>query len=148
MGKIRHSVPIDVHLILRKENEILLMRRYKTGFADGQYALVAGCHEGHELITSAVIREAKEEAGVDIQPEWLKMSCVMHIKVMNPGERVSFFFIADQWTGTITNCEPHKCDDLRFFPINDLPPNLIPFVRTGIIASLEGNHFVEVQSGE
>lgn len=146
MAKIRHSVPLDVHLILRKEDEILLMRRYKTGFADGMYALVAGCHEAHEPITAAIIREAKEEVGIDIQPECLKMACVMHIKLLNPGERVCFFFIADQWTGTINNCEPHKCDDLRFFPINELPINLIPFVRTGIVASLEGNHFIEIQS--
>ena len=122
------------------------MRRYKTGFADGQYALVAGCHEAHEPISSAIIREAKEEVGIELRPEWLRMSCVMHIKVANPGERVCFFFMADQWNGTITNCEPHKCDDLRFFSINVLPENLIPFVRTGIHSSLKGNHFVEVQS--
>ncbi|MBA2729026.1 MAG: NUDIX domain-containing protein [Parachlamydiaceae bacterium] len=144
MSKIRHSVPLDVHLIIRQENKILLMRRHKTGFADGQYALVAGCHESDEPISSAIIREAKEEVGIDLRPEWLTMGCVMHIKIDNPGERVCFFFIANQWNGTITNCEPHKCDDLRFYPLEELPKNLIPFVRSGIFASLEGTHFVEM----
>lgn len=146
MSKLRHPVPLDVYLILRKENEILLLRRHNTGFANGQYSLIAGCHEAQESITAAIIREAKEEAGIDLRPDWLKMGCVMHIKLEHPGERVCFFFKADQWIGDITNCEPDKCDDLRFFPINELPENLIPFVRVAIIASLEGNHFIEVQS--
>lgn len=91
MNKPRHSVPLDVHLILKKENDILCIRRCKTGFADGQYALVAGCQEANETITSAIIREAKEEVGIDLLPEWIKMSCVMHLKSDIPGERVCFF---------------------------------------------------------
>ena len=66
MGKIRHSVPLDVYLLIRKENEVLLLRRYNTGFADGQYSLVAGCHEKNEPVTAALIREAKEEVGIDL----------------------------------------------------------------------------------
>ena len=79
-------------------------------------------------------------------PEGLTMSCVMHILTENPGERVCFFFTANQWSGNIVNGEPHKCDDLRFFAINELPDNLISFVRIGIQASIEGIPFVEFQS--
>lgn len=142
MAKLIHSVPVDVHLVLKQENNVLLARRFNTGYADGQYALVSGKHEAKESITSSIIREAKEEVGIDLKPEWLKMNCVMHVN-LEFSERIAFFFTAFRWGGSITNCEPHKCDDVRFFSLDELPQNLVPYVKEGIFSSLNQNHFVE-----
>lgn len=70
------------------------------------------------------------------------MNCVMHVN-LKLHELVAFFFVASQWNGLITNCEPHKCDDVRFFPLDQLPQNLVPYVKVGILSSLHQNHFVE-----
>jgi hypothetical protein len=47
-------------------------------------------------------------------------------------EYVSFFLAASEWSGEVTNMEPHKCDDLSWFDFDDLPQNTIPYVRRAI----------------
>lgn len=61
------SVPVSVHLLLRKDNKILLMRRKNTGFADGMYSMPAGKLEPKESVEDAIIREAREEINIDIK---------------------------------------------------------------------------------
>lgn len=141
--KNRFKAIVTVGLILIRKDEILLLRRYNTGYADGQYGLVAGCVEDKESVTQAMIREAYEEAGIILLPEWLKMSCVMPDAKSGSSDYIHFYFMADQWQGEISNKEPNKCDDLRFFSMENLPENIVPFIRVGITESLKGNHFVE-----
>lgn len=47
-------------------------------------------------------------------------------------ERLDFFTVIHHWEGNITNMEPHKCDELSFYPLNELPENMIPYVRQAI----------------
>src|SRR6185369_159344 len=67
-----------VHLFLFKEKKVLLARRFNTGFEDGNYSVPAGHVDGNEPMTAAMIREAKEEVGIEIQPENLQFAHVMH----------------------------------------------------------------------
>ncbi|MBI2028871.1 NUDIX domain-containing protein [Candidatus Gottesmanbacteria bacterium] len=52
-----------VYLVMVKNDRLLIQRRYKTGWMDGRYSLIAGHLEGEETAFSAMVREAKEEAG-------------------------------------------------------------------------------------
>ncbi|TDF93738.1 NUDIX domain-containing protein [Paenibacillus piri] len=45
---------------------VLLLKRQNTGFEDGKWSVDAGRMDGGEEVKAAAIREAKEEAGVDI----------------------------------------------------------------------------------
>ena len=119
-----------VHLLLIKDNKILLLRRFNTGYEDGNYSVIAGHVDGDKTVTSEMIREAKEEANIDIYPKDLKIVHVMHRK--SKEERIDFFFTADKWRGEIKIMEPHKCDDLRWFNMDNLPPNIVPYVKTAI----------------
>lgn len=121
MRKIRFQMPVAVHLLLVKDNKVLLLRRFNTGYEDGNYSVVAGHVDSDEDLKTAMIREAKEEAGIEITPNNINFASVMHRK--SDDERIDFFFIADSWEGEITNMEPQKCDDLSWFDINNLPSN-------------------------
>lgn len=127
----RQKVPVAVHLILIKDDKILLLRRFNTGFADGCYGLVAGHVDGDETIVEAMSREVLEEAGIIIQPEWLSIVQVMYRK--KPEEmRIDYFLTAERWEGNISNCEPEKCDDISWFDINNMPLMMVPYMAAGI----------------
>lgn len=122
-----------VHLFLVREGEILLLRRFNTGYEDGNYSVPAGHIDGRERVTVAMIREAKEETGIDIDPTQLRLVHVMHR--ISPGEsdeRIDFFFEVRVWRGEPIITEPNKCDDLYWFSLTQLPENIIPYVRTAI----------------
>jgi 8-oxo-dGTP diphosphatase len=140
----RFKCPVAVHLVLIENDQLLLMRRYNTGYADGMYALPAGCIDGGESVTQAMIREAKEEIGITLKPEWLSVSTVMHRKeAKDSWESIVLFFTLSHYEGSIHNCEPEKCDDLRFFPLNHLPTNLVPYVKQGLINTQRNIPFSE-----
>ena len=65
----RFKAVMAVFLVLRRGDEVLLMRRAGTGFCDGQYSVPTGHVDGNEPLTHAMVREAKEEVGVGIKPE-------------------------------------------------------------------------------
>jgi|SRR5579885_1036003 len=130
MKKIRFSIITDVHLFLRKDNKILLLLRENTGYEDGNYHVPAGHMDGNEKVTTALIREAKEEIGITILPENCKLVHVMHSKTNN--ERMGFFFEVKQWKGKVTNMEPNKCGALTWFDINELPGNMVMYARYAI----------------
>lgn len=121
------------YLILKKDNQILLLRRCNTGYEDGNYSVVAGHLDGDETFRQAMVREAKEEAGIILDQEKLQVAHVMHrSKKDNNSERIDIFLIADEWNGEITNMEPDKCDDLNWFSINQLPENIIPYIKQAL----------------
>lgn len=120
----------SVYLLFKKDDSVLLLRRTNTGYEDGKYGLVAGHLDAHEPLTNAAIREAKEEAGIDIKSIDLILRTVMHRR--QEDERTDFFFEPLSWVGELKNMEPNKCDDLRWFPIENLPENTIPYIKQAI----------------
>ena len=131
----------EVHLILTESEEILLLRRHNTGYADGSYGLVAGHMDGNETAREALSREAKEEAGLTIDPKDLELVHIIHR--MSEEERVSFFFEPRKYEGKPKNNEPNKCDDLSWFPIQELPSNTIEYIRHAIEAYAKGAMYSE-----
>jgi 8-oxo-dGTP pyrophosphatase MutT (NUDIX family) len=135
-------MPVAAHLLLMRGDEVLLLLRKNTGYEDGKYSVVAGHLDGAESATAAMLREAREEAGIDIQESALSLGCVMH-RIYTDREGIDFFFVCTAWKGKIQNMEPHKCGGLLFFKVSSLPENIIPYVRAGIEASQNGIRYVE-----
>ena len=133
--------PVTVHLFFFRENQVLLMRRLNTGFADGQYSVPAGHLDGDETVIAAAAREALEEVGVRIEPTALCNSRVMHRR--DGDERVDFFVHFQKWDGEIVNAEPQKCDDIRWVNMDELPDNTIPYIRRALRNHQEGIEFDE-----
>jgi len=130
MIKDRFKLIPTSHLLLVNGSKILLSRRFNTSWEDGKYSVVAGHLDGNETFREAVIREAKEEAGIDIELEDLEIVHAMHRK--SADERIDFFLTARKWRGEPRIMEPNKCDDMRWFEINKLPENTIPYIRQAI----------------
>ena len=127
----RKTFPVAVHLFLIRDNEILLLRRFNTGYEDGNYSVVAGHIDGGEDIYTAMIREAKEEAGIGITLDNLEAIQVMHRK-KDDEERIDYFFKCEKWDGLIEITEPDKCDELRWVDISCLPSNTVDYIREAI----------------
>jgi len=137
----RFKLITSSYLIFIKDEKVLLMRRFNTGYEDGKYSLPAGHKEAGESITKCMQREAKEEIGIDLKLEDLKVVHVMHRKADD--ERMDFFFTSLETTQEPVNKEPEKCDDLAWFPLNSLPENIIPYIKTAIENSQKEIFFSE-----
>ena len=144
---MRTKFPVTVHLLFFRENQILLLRRFNTGFEDGNYSVPAGHLDGGETVRMAAAREAFEEIGVHIEIENIAFATVTHRKsedtLVGTGERVDFFVQVKAWDGEPFNAEPEKCDELRWYDLDALPENTIPYVRKAIQNYLDGNPFDE-----
>ena len=119
-----------VHLFLLRDEQVLLLRRFNTGYEDGNYSVIAGHLDGGEEVIAAMIREAREEAGIEIAPQDMRVVGVMHRNASD--ERVDFFLAAGRWRGEIRICEPERCDELAWYPLDNLPANVIPYVRQAL----------------
>ena len=69
----RFKMRVAVHIILEHNNEFLLLRKYNTGYEDGKYCFPGGHVEKGEPIHKAMIREAREEIGIEIKDENLNL---------------------------------------------------------------------------
>jgi 8-oxo-dGTP pyrophosphatase MutT (NUDIX family) len=122
--------PVTIHLFLFRGDQILLLRRYQTGYMDGYYSVPAGHLDGEETVRMAGVREAREEIGVGINPADMVFAGVFHRH--EGDERVDFFVQVRSWSGEPVNTEPEKCDELRWADLGALPENTVPYVRRAI----------------
>ncbi len=138
----RHRPHSASYLILERDGEVLLLKRKNTGFRDGKYSLVAGHVDKGENFRTAMVREAREEVGIEVEEEDLETVTVMH---RNSGSRVyvDVFFRVKKWQGEIENREPEKCADLSWFNRGDLPDNTVDYVREAIENLEEGLNYRE-----
>lgn len=140
----RFKIVPACYLMLVKDGKMLLSRRFNTGYEDGNYSFVAGHLNGNETFRQAMAREAKEEAGIVIDPEKLKIIHVMHrAQEDSTGERMDILMTIAEWVGEIKNNEPEKCDDLSWFLIDEIPDNVVPFLKQAINCVNKGIFYSE-----
>jgi len=138
----RFKLIVSVYLFLIKDNKILLSRRCNTGYEDGNYSLPAGHLDDNESVTNGLLREVKEEIGIKLNPQHVKLVHIMHRKESDI--RVDLFFTAKDYQGKITNAEPEKCDDLQWFPLKKLPKNTVPYISLALKNHLKNILYSEV----
>lgn len=144
----RHAEIVDVHLVLLRggaaHEEVLLARRAHTGYADGLLHAPSGHLEDGEDVRSAMIREAREETGLDLAPHDLTAAVVMQHRAPSGQARIGWFFTArlpEDGTQPV-NREPHKCSGLGWYPLADLPGDMVAYCRAGLEAYRAGQPFV------
>jgi 8-oxo-dGTP diphosphatase len=138
--------PVTVHMFFFRGEQVLLIRRYRTGYMDGHYSVPAGHLDGNEPVRLAAVREAREEIGVGLDPQDIAFGGVFHRH--EGDERVDFFVHVRKWSGEPVNAEPEKCDELRWAEVDNLPENTIPYVRRAIENFRAGVPFEEFGWGK
>jgi ADP-ribose pyrophosphatase YjhB (NUDIX family) len=130
MSTARFKLLSAVCLIVRRNDQMLLLRRANTGYQDGNYGLIAGHLDGNELATQAVAREAREEAGIIVRVSDLRLVHTVHrLDTGISPERIELYFETTVWQGEPANTEPEKCSEVSWHSITALPPDIIPLVR-------------------
>ena len=132
---------VDVLLILVRDGHVLLAERSGTGYADGQWNLPSGKLEEGEDLVAAVMREAREEIDLGLSRADLVMATSVHYLSPEGRARVGFFFHAPRWRGEPRNAEPHKCARIQWFPLDQLPPNTVPYTHAGVELFRRGESF-------
>lgn len=138
----RFASIIDVHVILRRANRVLLLRRTGDVYASGQLCLPSGHLEQGESACQAAAREAFEETGITLDPAALRH--VLSIHQRNPGTsdtRVGFAFTPSRWDGEPVNAEPHKHSELIWAAPKALPADTTEYTAAVITAAERGLAF-------
>ena len=144
----RHMVRIAAYLVPIRKGRVLLLRRLNSGWEDGNYGLPSGHVEPGETASEAAAREAEEEAGIKASPLDLKFAHLIHRNAKGGDyEYVDVFFTADSWSGEPKIAEPDKCDHMDWFPLSNLPPNIVPSVRETLEHIQAGVFYSEQQEG-
>lgn len=130
-----------VRLILEENGKMLFLRQTKRN--GGRYTLIGGNVEEHEFAREALAREAREEAGIHVEPADLHMVHVLHRHKLQKNQTLLvLYFKAARFHGEPESLEPKKFKDVAWIPIDNLPEDVskptlhvLQSIRQGIIYS-------------
>jgi 8-oxo-dGTP pyrophosphatase MutT (NUDIX family) len=142
---MRDQFPVIVHTLLRRKGRVLLLRRARTGYLDGWYALPGGHLERGESVAACAIRECLEETGIVIDAARLRPVAVMPYR-SHDQQGVDFIMACDDIDGEPRLAEPDRCDDIGFWSIDALPQKTVPYIAHALELAQRGEWFLEFQS--
>ena len=132
-----------VYLLFRREGKLAFVLRANTGWMDGYYGLPAGRVEQGESLAAAAVREAKEEAGVDLSPDDLELVLTAHRN--DPDSLwVDAMFEVKDWQGEIHNAEPEVHSELAWLDPDFLPENILPYTKHYLEQLAAGHNYAEL----
>ena len=108
-------------IILNDKDEILLGRRINK-YGAGTYCFPGGKLRKGETFEQCIIREVMEETGLIVKEEDIEIINIVNtIKKEVNTHFLQIGALIKKYEGIPVIGEPHKCDDLRFFPLDNLP---------------------------
>lgn len=124
-------VGVGVLILDHRSRALLTLRRLPP--EAGSWSIVGGKLEYLETLRDCALREALEEVGLAISIEALL--CVTdHLLPQENQHWVSPAYLGRVTNGRAKNCEPRKTRQVRWFPLDQLPPNLTITARNAINA--------------
>ena len=138
----RAHAAVAVYALLRRDEQVLLLRRAGSGVHDGELCLPAGHVEAGEDALSAVVREVGEELLLRVRAEDCTLVLTGHSGPERAGDDayVDLFFVVEHWSGEPAVGESERNQGLVWAPVHDLPPDVVPFVADAVrvISSVDG----------
>lgn len=135
-------LPYVLTLIVNGNNEVLLDYRQNTQWFNNHYGLIGGQIEDKESAKKALAREVFEEIKITFEEQDAEFAHVMHFMGINK-PCIALFYTVKKWSGNITNKEENKHTELKWFPIDKLPDNIIPRHKKAIELALKGISYSE-----
>ena len=116
------NLPVGINpIILNNKGEILLGRRINK-YGAGTYCFPGGRLQKNETFEQCIIRELMEETGLIIKEEDIEIINLANtIDNTNDTHYIQVGAFVKKYDGIPEIKEPDKCDDLRFFPLDNLP---------------------------
>jgi 8-oxo-dGTP diphosphatase len=125
-------------LLLDPPDRVLLTLRKRAPEA-GCWSIVGGKLDFLENLEQCAVREAREEAGVDI--ELIRLLCVTdHLLPDENQHWVAPAYLGRIVKGEARNCEPDKTHELKWFALGSVPNNLTMTAHNAIVAYLNSLH--------
>jgi len=133
---------------LEGQRVVLLQRGPHAKFAQGMWDLPVGKSEPGEPITETAIRELREETGLVVAAEDLRLVHVIHGArgVEAPNGFLTVVFATHRWTGDLSNEEPTKHAQVAWAPIKAIPSEFVPTTASALHRYLNGGPDVSVDS--
>lgn len=132
MIKVKAIFKSAVHMIIMNGDKLLVQKRKSSKLWPGYYALPAGHIDEGENQYDALIREAKEELGIILDPTKIINSYVVlrrnyfEIDGKQLEPYVDYYFEFNEYESIPKIMETDKCDELIWADINNLPE---PFIN-------------------
>lgn len=143
LSRMREAIPrVGVGVLLvDTQNRVLLTLRKRAPEA-GCWSIVGGKVDFLERLEQCAVREAMEEAGVEV--ELIRLLCVTdHVLPDEEQHWVAPAYLGRIINGEARNCEPDKAREVRWFDVSSIPENLTMTARNAIKAYLRERQLFE-----
>lgn len=136
-------LPAGAHIIFRHGRDILLIKRSRSvGTWPNFWAFPGGKVDNDELLREAAIRETEEEVGIALSREEIEREVIVMTRTAQ-GTKVVYFGETTWWNGNPSIMEEDNIADMAWFPISDLPDQIIPHHKEAILAMENGESYRE-----
>lgn len=120
---------VGIGVMIIKDGKILLGKRAGSHGA-GEYSFPGGHLENMESFEDCARREAREEAGVEI--ENVRLTVLTQVKAYPPKHFVQIGLTVDWKSGEPQVREPEKCEMWGWYELDNLPSPLFAGVESHI----------------
>ncbi|MFI1397541.1 NUDIX domain-containing protein [Streptomyces sp. NPDC020681] len=131
----------------KAENRVVLIQRgERAKFGQGMWDLPTGKSEPGEPITETAVRELREETGLIVKPEALKVAHIVHGAwgVEAPNGFLTVVFAVHEWSGEPENREPRKHAQVRWADAEAVPGEFVAGTAGALREYLRGGPEVSV----
>jgi 8-oxo-dGTP diphosphatase len=122
-------------MLMDDEQRVLLTLRRRAPEA-GCWSILGGKLDFLEKLSECAVREAREEAGVEV--ELVRLLCVTDHLLPQEGQHwIAPAYLGRVVSGKAQNREPEKTEEVRWFAMDEVPENLTITARNAIRTYLE-----------
>ncbi len=123
-------------IIFNSDNRVFLAKRGREARNEsGKWEFPGGAVEFGETLEHAIQREVREEYGFEIVIDGL-LDVVNHLIPEERQHWVSPTFLCRIKSGSPSILEPHKCDEIAWFNLDEIPEKLLTLASKKSLKSL------------